>query len=177
MKWKPFEEAYFSHDYDEHLRILKAAGAEGGQLFRNNRYQVVRRPMEDGAVMLSIFRIDRAPSRDWRDFQRIKNELAGVEREAVEIYPAESRKVDMANQYYLWVLPVGTRVPWGFDERMLSERTYRQSRQRPFDDPFEHAEALRTDARVGEVLKDALERAGVPYKDVKSDFSFTEPDE
>jgi hypothetical protein len=35
---------------------------------------------------------------DWRDLQRIKNQLVGPECEAVELYPAESRKVDTANQ-------------------------------------------------------------------------------
>ena len=40
---------------------------------------------------------------DWRDLQRIKNEICGEEKEAIELYPAMSRMVDTSNQYHLWV--------------------------------------------------------------------------
>lgn len=52
---------------------------------------------------LSFKRIDREPMHDWRLFQEIKNMIVGPEYEAVELYPAESRVVDTANQYHLWV--------------------------------------------------------------------------
>lgn len=45
--------------------------------------------------------------------QQIKNEVIGEQREAVEIYPAESRKVDFTNTTHLWVLPEGDMVPFG----------------------------------------------------------------
>ena len=51
---------------------------------------------------------------DWRHFQQIKNELAGPEREAVELYPAESRKIDTSNKWHLWVLPEGDQVDFGW---------------------------------------------------------------
>lgn len=63
-------------------------------------------------IHLSIRRQDREPCRDWRDFQRIKNQLAGPEWEAMEIYPAESRIVDMANQYHLWCFEFELGVGW-----------------------------------------------------------------
>lgn len=66
---------------------------------------------------LSIARKDGAPAHDWLAFQRIKNELAGSEIEAVELYPAESRLVDSANRYLLWCYAPGERAPWGFQER------------------------------------------------------------
>jgi hypothetical protein len=71
----------------------------------NHRYQVTRTELGGGWLHLSIKRHDRRPIRDWRAFQRIKNELAGAEREAVELYPAERRLHDAANQYHLWVAP------------------------------------------------------------------------
>ena len=40
---------------------------------------------------------------DWRDLQRIKNEICGDEKEALEVYPAMSRLVDNSNQFHLWV--------------------------------------------------------------------------
>ena len=55
--------------------------------------------------------------KDWRHFQQIKNEIAGEEREAVEIYPAESRKVDTSNKWHLWVLPEGEKVNLGWKDR------------------------------------------------------------
>ncbi len=59
--------------------------------------------------------------RDWRVLQRIKNDVAGPEREAIEICPAESRLVDTANQYHLWVLPEGEKMPLGFHERLVTD--------------------------------------------------------
>src|SRR5262249_13701026 len=52
---------------------------------------------------LAIFRNDRQPVHDWRDLQRVKNDICGPEAEACEIYPAESRLCDRANTYHLWV--------------------------------------------------------------------------
>ncbi|HMF14807.1 MAG TPA: hypothetical protein VKE94_20975 [Gemmataceae bacterium] len=110
-----------------------------GRVFQNNLYRVIRRPfttpMGDGrqtCYELSIKRTDKDAIHDWRHLQRIKNELVGPEYEAVEIYPAESRLVDTSNQYYLWVLPEGYHVPFGFQERSLIEQNLDGSRQRPF---------------------------------------------
>lgn len=63
---------------------------------------------------LSIARLDREPVHDWRDLQWIKSDVVGPEREAVELYPAESRLLDGANQYHLWVFPPGERLEVGF---------------------------------------------------------------
>jgi hypothetical protein len=98
-------------------------------IMMNNRYQVnmidVGEPFgpEVGMVRwLSIKRRDKAPIHDWRDLQRIKSELVGAECEAVELYPAESRVVDTANQFHLWVIVDPTvRLPLGFvDGRVVT---------------------------------------------------------
>lgn len=72
-----------------------------------------------GDVMwLSIKRRDRMPVHDWRDLQAVKNLIVGPEHEGFEVYPAESRLVDTANQYHLWVfLDPKVRLPVGFRER------------------------------------------------------------
>ena len=62
---------------------------------------------------LHVRRNDDAPIRSWTDMQRIKNELTGPERVAVEVYPPESLKVDQANNYHLWVFPNGFKLPFG----------------------------------------------------------------
>ena len=72
-------------------------------------------------VLLSIARRDGGPIfRDWRHFQQIKNDILGPECEAVELYPAESRVVDIGNKYHL----IGSRdpafrFPFGFAERKV----------------------------------------------------------
>ena len=64
----------------------------------------------EGYVHLSIKRLDRKPIHDWRDLQRIKTELVGPECEGLELYPAESRLVDVANQFHLWVCTDPTKT-------------------------------------------------------------------
>lgn len=49
----------------------------------------------------------------WAAKQRIKNELFGEERLAVEVFPPVSELVDGANMYHLWILPVGYNLPLG----------------------------------------------------------------
>lgn len=92
----------------------------------NDLYVVHKRvfePEKEGdpqMIHLSIRRQDRGPARDWRDFQRIKNQLAGPDWEGVEIYPAEDRKVDGANQYHLWCFPF--RIGFGFNKRLVANQ-------------------------------------------------------
>lgn len=95
-------------------------------LFHNNRYHVFLRkrpavePCPYGTIWLSIRNNDRSTRRDWRDFQRIKNEIVGAEFEMIEMYPREGHKVDMSNQYHLWGFdttdPVFTNMGFGWAE-------------------------------------------------------------
>lgn len=111
------------------------------EVWKNSRYQVlVIREVEQDAgfpklIWLSIKRLDKQPIHDWRDLQRIKNELVGADHEAVELYPAESRLTDTSNQFHLWVLAQpGLRFPFGFtDGRNVMAGSNGKSRQRPFE--------------------------------------------
>ena len=102
----------------------------------NEVYQVEVRPMGDNYVNLNIRRLDGDTIfRDWRVFQRIKDEIVGPECEAVELYPAESRLVDASNKYHLYACTVpGWRFPLGFEVRDVSGETGATpgTRQRPF---------------------------------------------
>lgn len=94
------------------------AEAETSEMWMNDQYTVTVKRWTEGDLAgqvqeLSIRRNDRRAAHDWRDFQRIKNEVAGPEVEAIELYPAESRLMDTANQYYLFCLPPGERLPLG----------------------------------------------------------------
>jgi hypothetical protein len=80
--------------------------------------------------------VDKEAIRDWRHFQRIKNEIVGPENEAVELFPAESRLVDGANQYHLWVLAdKECRFPIGFtDGRQVRNDGPVGGKQRPYEE-------------------------------------------
>ena len=107
--------------------------AKQDRVFRNDKYQVALRDLGE-VYHLSIKRIDREPIHDWRDLQEIKNRLVSAECEGVELYPAESRRVDSANQYHLWVFKDPTlRIPLGFTERLVTESPGGQAKQRPFE--------------------------------------------
>jgi hypothetical protein len=91
----------------------------GCEYWLNDLYQVqVRHHDNAGLLHLNIRRRDGAIIRDWRHLQEIKNQLLGAECEAVELYPAESRKVDTSNKFHLWGYRDPTwRFPLGFDSR------------------------------------------------------------
>jgi len=95
----------------------------------NEIYQVATRTFEHPnlgpCMQINIRRRDgKVIFRDWRHFQEIKNQLAGPEYEGIEIYPAESRKVDTSNKYHIWViLNTEMRIPFGFQDRLLMDKT------------------------------------------------------
>src|SRR6187402_1630399 len=43
----------------------------------------------------------------WAEKQRVKDELAGKGRTAIEVFPRTEVLVDQADTYHLWVLPEG----------------------------------------------------------------------
>ena len=132
--WTPFENGVFNA---EHTKLLESEPGYIGT-FVNSRYQVLMREYDSplGRVTwLAIVNRDRSARHDWRDFQRIKNELLGPEREAMEVYPAESRLVDTNNQFHLFVLPEGHCIPLGYMERDVADQQVEGSfhKQRPFE--------------------------------------------
>lgn len=120
--WTPFEPASPANPLGE------------GTCMVNSLYQVSIHEHASGWTWLAIVRRDRSHVHDWRHLQRIKNEICGPEREAVELYPAESRLVDTSNQFHLWVLPAGERIPIGYTERDVSDNPGGAHKQRPFAD-------------------------------------------
>lgn len=54
---------------------------------------------------------DARPEIGWSMLQRIKNDIFGPERVALEVFPAESNKQDVANVYWIWLLPEGFDCP------------------------------------------------------------------
>lgn len=135
--WTPFEVGSFG-PMEDLLYKQNDPGYIG--VFVNSRYQVIVREQDTtlGKVTwLAIVRRDRQPIRDWRDMQRIKNELTSPEAEGCEIFPKESRLVDTSNQFHLFVLPTGMAFPFGYAERDVSDVQMPGSahQQRAFEEP------------------------------------------
>lgn len=73
--------------------------------------QAFNTPNAWNAIRIMIRWADARPEHNWAMFQRIKNDLFGPERVALEVYPGEANKQDVANMYWLWVLPEGFDCP------------------------------------------------------------------
>jgi hypothetical protein len=94
------------------------------EIWESDVYQVtVRRWSKDpvfgtrgGMIQIGINSHDGTARHDWRDFQGIKNQIAGPECEAFELYPAESRLLDPSNYYTLWCFPALKRIKVGLEE-------------------------------------------------------------
>jgi hypothetical protein len=131
----------FKVDRETAVKMMRTELAR--ELFINDTYQVSRSPAFkppgdwDWPLMvhLSIKRLDKEVIRDWRELQTIKNMLVGPENDAMEIYPAESRLVDMANQFHIWAfVDPKVRIPTGWMTRMVCDEVHASSvgaKQRP----------------------------------------------
>lgn len=135
-EWTPFEDATMGASAVDNTVTVEG---ETFRVFRNSRYTVLVRRVSFGdewpdMYHLSIKRNDKGVIHDWRDMQRIKNEIVGPENEGVELYPKESRLVDSANQYHMYVL-VDPKItfPFGYRERLVSESQTGGAKQRPFE--------------------------------------------
>lgn len=80
----------------------------------NELYSVLIRPVstEWGIVQHCCITTLKGFEPPWRDMQRIKNELFGEDRTAVEVMPPQPEVVDEANSYHIWVMPEGFRLPF-----------------------------------------------------------------
>jgi hypothetical protein len=91
--------------------------ADTREMWENDVYAAALRRRADGLECITVNRHDLGAVRDWRHLQQIKNEMCGAEREGCEVFPAESRLMDWANQAHIWVLPEGERFPFGVEHR------------------------------------------------------------
>lgn len=131
VKWTYFEVCDTSH-YPESSRPHV--------VMRNSIYQVsiwyARHEAYGEYAHLSIKTHDRQARHDWRELQRIKNELFHEEAWAIEMYPPESVVVDTSNQYHLYVFNSYRFDGLGFTERLVTEAETHNTKQRPFRPEF-----------------------------------------
>lgn len=139
---------------------------ENETVYLNHLYQVIKRVIPNNAgnpdlqvTHLSIKLRSKEQIKDWRHFQLIKNQLCGRETIGIEIYPPESKLVDTANQYHLWVFPNDTYFGFIFQERYVTESALTSGKQRPFEvkpedlKSFEEMEEMVRKAKLGAMLK------------------------
>jgi hypothetical protein len=128
-----------------HPLILTSQRARGDrpdepdEYWSNDIYSVTLRRRPDhvfgtrqGMIQLGINTLDGTARHDWREFQLIKNQLAGPECEAFELYPAESRLLDPSNYYSLWCFPGVKRIKVGQEVREVLDADEALAPQRAF---------------------------------------------
>lgn len=137
--WTEFERATLLTTTDASVAFAVAEQMRNPDVgvWVNSIYQVTRTVIgrdavgEEEAVHLSIKRRAGGAIHDWRDLQLIKNELCGTEWGAIEIYPPESKLVDLADQFHLFAFRA-LDLPFMFRERAVSETVIGGGSQREF---------------------------------------------
>lgn len=117
-KENPFRKGWINHPSPKGLQKFGTGWfAEMDRVYRSqdNQYVAMIRTTktEWGEVEHAAMRNLRSTDISWAEKQRIKNELFGVERIAIEVFPKESELVDAANLYHIWVLPNEFKIPFG----------------------------------------------------------------
>lgn len=80
------------------------------QCRRNRVFAVLIRLDASGVVHLAVSSLSGIrPS--WPEMQRIKDEIAGPDATAIEVYPPKAEVVDEADMFHIWVLR--GKLPFG----------------------------------------------------------------
>lgn len=130
-KWKPPKKTSSIWTEFQQVYPVKEDGSKmdlnpGETYWRNSFYLVFRKELEpevglQGSVLLRIRHNQDKAIREWKHLQRIKNELAGSEREATEIFPPQSMVTSMDNEHHLFVTPVGVSSIYVYEEKVRAE--------------------------------------------------------
>lgn len=80
--------------------------------FINNRYVVMIgdeiKTTKGFAIQALIQKHDDSPIKNhWSELQKIKNQIFGEDKTAIEYYPAVNDLIDDYNIYWLWIFPEG----------------------------------------------------------------------
>lgn len=78
--------------------------AEFSKAHRNRVFSVLDRMDYSGARHLAVASLSGIRP-TWHEMQRIKDEVAGADATALEVYPPHAEIVDGADMFHLWVLP------------------------------------------------------------------------
>lgn len=70
---------------------------------RNRVFSVLDRQAEAGVRHLAVSSLSGTRP-TWHEMQRIKDELAGRDATAIEVYPPRDQVIDEADMFHIWVL-------------------------------------------------------------------------
>jgi len=84
--------------------------AECHACHRNRVFAVLERKDGTGVIHLGVSSLSGIRP-TWREMQRIKDEIAGEDATAIEVYPPKLHVVDEADMFHLWVLR--GKLPFG----------------------------------------------------------------
>lgn len=79
----------------------------------------------------------------WNEKMQIKNELFGVNRFAIEVYPKQDRLIDVTDTYHLWVFDKKLDMPFGIHPKEYQKAINRGA-------SFTSEEAKELSARITE---------------------------
>lgn len=82
---------------------------------RNKVFAVLDRVAEAGVRHLAVSSLSGIRP-TWPEMQRIKDELAGVDATAIEVYPPKAEVIDQADMFHIWVLR--GKLPFGLHKGM-----------------------------------------------------------
>jgi hypothetical protein len=109
-QWGPWETIHFPHG-----SVGCGWAAEFTKAHKNKVFSVLDRETNGGVRHLAVASLSKIrPS--WHEMQRIKDELAGRDATAVEVYPPHIEIVDGADMFHIWVLPY--RLPFGLSSKL-----------------------------------------------------------
>ena len=96
--------------------------------------------VEHVTITVKGLTFDGSGDLSWNEKMRIKNELFGEDRCAVEVYPKQKRLIDVADVYHLWVFDKKFDMPFG-----IHPKEYQKAVNRGYstsDINFEELEAV-----------------------------------
>ncbi len=78
-------------------------GAEVREIRKNEVFACLIRPIGLGHIHFTVSSLSQIRP-TWREAQRLKNEIAGPDITAIEVYPPQEELVDEAHMFHFWTV-------------------------------------------------------------------------
>jgi hypothetical protein len=98
--------------------VGKTWAADFTTAHKNKVFSVLDRTLANGVRHLAVSSLSGIRP-GWREMQRIKDDLAGCDKTAVEVYPPATEIVDQADMFHIWVLTAP--LDFSLSERRILE--------------------------------------------------------
>lgn len=106
QEWNEFKDVTIEA-IKKHWKFNPESKFRPDAVYQNNKFivQIFVSQIRNGRryKKIMIRRSDSEPIYSWQDLFRIKNELFGEEKEAIQFFPKKSELIDQANLYWLWI--------------------------------------------------------------------------